>query len=128
MNLSGREVAAEMAATETDRGTFDADAEDDGALGEALGSDDEQLMIPGTAVGLSTKAGGPDPTTSEFSLKGGAIAVSGQFAVGDVLTLQVEVCITEVSFRGKRDADGKVVTVARVHKGVQAGVARVDQA
>lgn len=74
-----------------------------------------QLPIPGQHLQLSLDAGGELPQSSSIKLRGGSLALEGQFAKGDVAHLWIEVRVGEVTFVDKVDAHGTVTGTERRH-------------
>lgn len=85
----------------------------------------DEITLEGTGGQLSLKVGGKAPTTSKFSVVGGAIAVDGQFAKGDTVVLRVEVRVGAVAFEDKIDSKtGQPVGCTRTHKARIVGAIR----
>jgi hypothetical protein len=79
------------------------------------GSEPTQLPIPGQYQQLSLDAGGDAPQSSSIKLRGGSLALEGQFAKGDVVHLWIEARVGEVTFVDKVDAHGAVTGTERRH-------------
>lgn len=88
--------------------------------------DDGQILIPGTAPGISMKVGGPKPTASVMRMQGSAIGIEGEFSKEDVVHLLVAVRVEDVSFPSTRDKEGNVTSTKRLHIARPIAITRAD--
>jgi hypothetical protein len=96
-------------ATDTGRSIEDAAAEPDDPEGPV------QLPIEGEHRQLSLDAGGDAPETSTIKMRGGSLALEGEFDKGSRVALWVECVIGEVTFADKHDQYGNVTGTERRH-------------
>lgn len=76
---------------------------------------EQQQPLPGTGEQLSLDAGGEAPTTSSITMRGGSLALEGQFNKGDRISLWVEVVVGEVHLVDRYDKFGNVIGTERRH-------------
>lgn len=100
---NGRKTLAELAAEAPEAEASD---EDEG---------DVQPRLFGTDSRITSAVKGRRPDTSHVKFKAAAIEVSGQFHADDVLELRMTGQLDKVEFVNKRDGEGKVKAVKRVH-------------
>lgn len=74
-----------------------------------------QIPIPGTLDTISLNAGGPKPTSSEVRLNGASLPLEGQYVNDELVTLLVEVRISDVQFPIQRDKYGNATKCTRRH-------------
>ena len=87
----------------------------------------EGLTVKGDGKQLTLSVGGETPTSSEFKLQGGKIALEGQFKKGQIVRFEVTARVGEVHFVDKVDsASGEVTSTKRLHKARVEGVNRID--
>lgn len=96
-------------------------------VAEAIDEPTPDPTIEGATGQLSLNVGGHKVTASEFKLRGGSVAVEGQFAKGDRITLVVEAVVHRVEFQDKTDAAGEVTATTRRHIGTVEAVRRAEQ-
>jgi hypothetical protein len=108
------------------------DGEDDGSTesiedradnGEPVGPP----PILGREVQLSLLAGGEEPDSSTFKLRGGSLPVEGEFEKGSIVILRVVASVDEVTFADKKDNDGYVVSTERRHVAKIMSVRRLEE-
>lgn len=91
---------------------------DDPPLTAVPDPDDEpegQLPLAGEQLELSLDAGGALPQSASIRLRGGSLALEGQFAKGDVGHVWVEFRVAEVHLVDRIDAHGDVTGTERRH-------------
>ena len=71
--------------------------------------------IEGANGQLTMAVGGRKPDSSEFKIKGKAVAVEGQFEKGSMVRLEVMVSVNDLHFIDKKDHTGTVVHTTRRH-------------
>lgn len=87
----------------------------------------QQEPIPGFAEAMSLDAGGEAVTKSSIKLVGGALPLEGQFSKGDVVRLQLEIRVGEVSFVDTVDVNQNVTGTERKHVARVTSVRRMPQ-
>lgn len=75
----------------------------------------DEPTIDGRLKQLTLDVGGHKVTTSEFKLKGGSVAVEGQFQKGERVQLIVEAVVGKIEFQDKADSEGNVIATTRRH-------------
>ena len=83
-----------------------------------------QLPLEGFVPSISATPGGDRPTTASITIRGGKLAVTGQFSKGDVIELYVRAKIAEVHFVDTVDNFGEVTGTERKHIAKPIGVRR----
>jgi hypothetical protein len=74
-----------------------------------------QLPIAGAQLELDLEAGGRLPESSSIKLRGGSLALEGQFRKGETVAVWVECRIAEVHFVDRVDAHGEATGAERRH-------------
>jgi len=77
--------------------------------------EDQEPAIGGSVRQLTLDVGGHKVTESEFKLKGGSVAVEGQFKKGETVLLLVRATVGKVEFQDKTDHTENVVATVRRH-------------
>lgn len=104
--------------------TEEREAEVGKSIEDAADDAPAQQPLPGTAPTLSLSAGGDAPTSSSIKLRGGSLALEGQFNKGEVVAVWVEIRVSEVQFVDKIDVHGNVSGTERRHLGRMTSVQR----
>ncbi len=92
---------------------------------DAPTAEKEEETIPGVNRQLSLLAGGEEPDSSSFKMRGGSIPVEGEFVKGDIVKVMVTLTVDEVHFIDKKDKDGYVVGTERRHIAKPLSIRRV---
>lgn len=96
---------------------------------EPAGTVTQEPLIEGYGASVTLKVGGHKPTDSKVVLRGGRIAVEGQFDKEDRISLLVTARVVDLQFPDKIDSKtGDVVQTTRVHVLRNEGVRRLSDA
>jgi hypothetical protein len=95
-------------------------AEFEGETVEQIAETDEptppmQIPLEGFAEAISNVPGGDRAKSASLTLRGGKLAVSGEFKKGDVVELYVRARVAEVHFVDSHDPFGEIVGTERKH-------------
>jgi hypothetical protein len=97
--------------------------EDQQAIDSVNSTDPEP--IPGASKQLSLIAGGEEPDSATFKMRGGSIPVEGEFEKGSTIKVEVTLSVDEIQFVDKKDKDGYVVATERRHIGKTLSIRRL---
>lgn len=84
-----------------------------------------QIPLEGFAETITMTPGGDKAKSSSISLRGGKLAVSGQFNKGDVVEFYVRARIGAVTFEDTHDKYGEVIATERKHTAKPIAVRRL---
>lgn len=74
-----------------------------------------QIPLEGFAESVTMTPGGARAQTASVSLRGGKLAVSGEFKKGDVVELYVRCRVADIQFPDTHDKYGEVIGCERKH-------------